>query len=267
MGGGTGRLAGQVAIVVGGHSGLGCAVAQTFAAEGAAVVVAGRRTAPVEAAASAIGGIGVTCDVTDDDQVQALVATTLSELGGLDIAVNFAGHQESTPLRDLTPHRLRSMVEVQLVGALFVLRHCCNAMAERGGGAYLSVSSLTAQNPAEGLAAYASSKKGLEYATRIAAVEYGASGVRVNCVAPHLIETPMTAAILERPGVIEAMLAETPLRRMGTPDDVARAALFLCSDDASYISGQTLCVDGGASTRRLPTTEEVVRSVLAVAGP
>ena len=249
--------------MVGGHSGLGAAVARTFAEEGATVVVAGRRTEPVDAAATALGGLGVTCDVTDDDQVQALVATTLAECGGLDIAVNFAGHQESTPLRALTPAKLRSMVEVQLVGALFVLRHCCNAMAERGGGSYLSVSSLTAQNPAEGLAAYASSKKGVEYATRIAAVEYGPSGVRVNCVAPHLIDTPMTASIFERPGVVDAMLAETPLRRMGTPDDVARAALFLCSDDAGYISGQTLCVDGGASTRRLPTTDEIVRHVQA----
>lgn len=259
----TGRLDGRVAIVVGGHSGLGAAVARTFADEGATVVVAGRRSEPVEAAAAALGGIGATCDVTDDEQVQALVATTLAACGGLDIAVNFAGHQQSTPLRDLTPERLRSMVEVQLVGALFVLRHCCNAMAERGGGSYLSVSSLTAQNPAEGLAAYASSKKGLEYATRIAAVEYGPSGVRVNCVAPHLIDTPMTATIFERPGVVDAMVAETPLRRMGTPDDVARAALFLCSDDAGYISGQTLCVDGGASTRRLPTADEIVRSVQA----
>ena len=249
--------------MVGGHSGLGAAVARTFADEGATVVVAGRRTEPVDAAAAALGGLGVTCDVTDDDQVQALVATTLAECGRLDIAVNFAGHQESTPLRALTPEKLRSMVEVQLVGALFVLRHCCNAMAERGGGAYLSVSSLTAHNPAEGLAAYASSKKGVEYATRIAAVEYGPSGVRVNCVAPHLIDTPMTASIFERPGVVDAMLAETPLRRMGTPDDVARAALFLCSDDAGYISGQTLCVDGGASTRRLPTADDIVRSVQA----
>ena len=227
------------------------------------MVVAGRRSEPVEAAAAALGGIGATCDVTDDEQVQALVATTLAACGRLDIAVNLAGHQQSTPLRDLTPEKLRSMVEVQLVGALFVLRHCCNAMAEQGGGSYLSVSSLTAQNPAEGLAAYASSKKGLEYATRIAAVEYGPSGVRVNCVAPHLIDTPMTASIFERPGVVDAMLAETPLRRMGTPDDVARAALFLCSDDASYISGQTLCVDGGASTRRLPTADEIVRSMQA----
>lgn len=259
----TGRLDGRVAIVVGGHSGLGAAVARTFADEGATVVVAGRRTEPVDAAAAALGGLGVTCDVTDDDQVQALVTTTLAECGGLDIAVNFAGHQESTPLRTLTPEKLRSVVEVQLVGALFVLRHCCNAMAERGGGSYLSVSSLTAQNPAEGLAAYASSKKGVEYATRIAAVEYGPSGVRVNCVAPHLIDTPMTASIFERPGVVDAMLVETPLGRMGTPDDVARAALFLCSDDAGYISGQTLCVDGGASTRRLPTADEIVRCVQA----
>jgi NAD(P)-dependent dehydrogenase (short-subunit alcohol dehydrogenase family) len=259
----TGRLDRRVAVVVGGHSGLGAAVARTFADDGATVVVAGRRSEPVGAAAAALGGLGVTCDVTDDDQVQAMVATTLAECGGLDVAVNCAGHQESTPLRALTPEKLRSMVEVQLVGALFVLRHCCNAMAERGGGAYLSVSSLTAQNPAEGLAAYASSKKGLEYATRIAAVEYGPSGVRVNCVAPHLIDTPMTASIFERPGVVDAMLAETPLRRMGTPDDVARAALFLCSDDAGYISGQTLCVDGGASTRRLPTADEIIRSAQA----
>lgn len=129
-----------------------------------------------------------------------------------------------------------------------------NAMAGRGGGSIIS--SLTAHAPALGLAASAGSRAGLEYATRIAAVEYGAAGVRVNCVAPHLIDTPMTAPIFENRLAIEAVRRQTPLGRMGHVGDVANAVLFLAGDESGYITGQTICVDGGASSQKLPSLDD-----------
>jgi NAD(P)-dependent dehydrogenase (short-subunit alcohol dehydrogenase family) len=131
-----------------------------------------------------------------------------------------------------------------------------NAMAanpDPGGGSIISTSSLTAQNPGWGLAAYAASKAGLEYVTQIAALEYGPDNVRVNCVAAHLIETPMTAAHFRNRLAIEAIRNQTPLARMGHVSDIANAALFLASDESGYITGETIRVDGGAFTQKLPT--------------
>jgi NAD(P)-dependent dehydrogenase (short-subunit alcohol dehydrogenase family) len=251
-----GKLSGQVAVVIGGHSGFGEAISRTFAAEGAHVVVAARRAELVDEVADSIGGTGTTCDITSDDQVRALVDTALGVQGRVDIAVNCAGFEQSTALADLTPDRLEAMHAVQLTGALYCMRHFGNAIADSGrGGAFLSLSSLTAHNPTRGLAAYASAKAGVEYATKIAAVEYGERGVRFNCVAASLIETPMTARIFQVAPVIQAMVELTPLGRPGTVDDIARAALFLCGPDGSYITGQTLCVDGGASLLALPTPQ------------
>jgi NAD(P)-dependent dehydrogenase (short-subunit alcohol dehydrogenase family) len=251
-----GMLDGQVAVVIGGHSGFGEVIGRRFADDGAQVVVAARRADVVAAAAERIGGVGLVCDIVDDDAVQALVAAVLDRFGRVDICVNSAGFSQSTPLRDLTPDTLRAMHDVQITGALYCMRHFGNAMADSGrGGAFCSISSLTAQNPARGLIAYASAKKGLEYATQIAAVEYGAQRVRFNCVAASLIETPMTAAIFTNTAAIQAQIEMTPLGRMGTPDDIAKAVLFLCSPMGDFITGQTVCVDGGASLLCLPTPQ------------
>ena len=250
------RLDGKVAVVIGGHSGFGEAISRLFAAEGAHVVIAARRDELAQGVAAEIGGTGVKCDITDDDQVHALAERIVAEHGRLDIAVNCAGYQESTPLADLTPDKLAAMQSVQLTGALYCMRHFGNAMATSpDGGAFLSLSSLTAQNPARGLIAYASAKAGLEYATKVAAVEYGAQNVRFNAVAASLIETPMTAAMFIPNPAIQAILEMTPIGRHGTPQDIANAALFLCGPEGNFITGQTLCVDGGASLQMLPTPQ------------
>ena len=250
------RLEGKVAVVIGGASGLGLAAAQRFAAEGARVVVAGRRGETAESAGRSIGAWGMACDVTDDGSIAALVSAVVQREGRIDIGVNCAGYAESVPIRDLSPDKLEPMVAVQFTGAVYAIRHLCNAMAENGGGSMLSLSSLTAQNPAKGQAAYAGSKAGLEYVTRIAALEYGPLGVRVNCIAAHLIETPMTADLFAMPLVVEAMRLQTPLGRMGTVEDIASALLFLASDESSYISGETIRVDGAAHTQKLPSDRD-----------
>ena len=252
----TGDLTDKVAVVIGGHSGFGEVISRLFAAQGAHVVIAGRRLDVVTSVAQSFGAVGLWCDITSDDQVQAVVAATVERFGRIDIAVNCAGIEQSTPLADLTPEKLDAMQSVQLTGALYCMRHFGNSIASHGdGGAFLSLSSLTAHNPARGQIAYASAKAAVEYATRIAALEYGPRGVRFNAVAASLIETPMTSRIFSYQPVIQAFRELTPLGRMGSSDDIAKAALFLCSDAAGYITGQTLCVDGGASLLALPTAQ------------
>lgn len=244
-----------MALVIGGHSGFGEAITERFVAEGAQVVIAARRVEVLEQAAARLGAGWVRCDITDDDDVARLVAEVLDRHGRLDIGVNCAGFEQATPLAELTPDRLAAMHAVQLTGALYVMRHVGNALADAGGGAFVSLSSLTAHNPAVGLTAYASAKAAVEYATKIAALEYGPLGVRFNCIAASLIETPMTQRIFRAEPVIQAQIEMTPLGRMGTCADVANAVHFLCSDDGAFITGQTLLVDGGASLLALPTPQ------------
>ncbi|MFT5531002.1 MAG: NAD(P)-dependent dehydrogenase (short-subunit alcohol dehydrogenase family) [Candidatus Poriferisodalaceae bacterium] len=249
-----GRMDGKIAVVVvGGASGFGLATSQRFADEGATVVVWGRRGGLAAEIGESLGGA---CDISDFDQVESATAATLEQFGRIDAAVNYAGFERSTPIRDLTPDTWQPMIDVQFTGAVWFIRAMANAMAETGGGSIISTSSLTAQNPTVGQSAYAGSKKGLEYVTQIAAIEYGADNVRVNCVSAHLVETPMTAHIFRIPLVIEAIKMQTPLGRMGHVDDIANAVLFLASDEAGYISGQTLCVDGAASTQKLPSAAD-----------
>lgn len=251
-----GKLDDKVAVIIGGHSGFGEAISRLFAEEGAQVVIAARRKDLVDDVAATMGATGLQCDITDDAQVQALVEVVVERFGRIDIAVNCAGFQQSTAISELTPDRIEAMHSVQLAGALYCMRHFGNAMASQvDGGAFLSLSSLTAHNPSIGLAAYASAKAGVEYATKIAAVEYGSRRVRFNTIAASLIETPMTQMIFTMPQFIEALREVTPLGRMGTSDDIAKAALFLCGPDSDYITGQTLCVDGGASLTMLPTPQ------------
>ncbi len=251
-----GRLKDKIAVIVGGATGFGLATAERFAEQGATVAVLGRRGDLAAEVGQYLGGSGYECDITDFDQLERVTTEVVERHGRIDVAVNYAGFEQSTPIRDLTPEIWQPMIDVQFTGAVWFIRAMANAMADGAGGSVISVSSLTAQNPSAGQAAYAGSKKGIEYITEIAAVEYGADNVRVNTIAPHLIETPMTAGIFQNPLIIEAVRRQTPLGRMGHVDDIANAALFLASDESAYISGQTICVDGAASTQKLPTSDD-----------
>jgi NAD(P)-dependent dehydrogenase (short-subunit alcohol dehydrogenase family) len=251
----------KVAVVVGGSGGFGEAIAARFAKEGARVVVAARGVEKLAPVAQAIGALALPCDLTQSDQVRALAARTVEEYGHLDVAVNAAGYEDNCPIASLEPERVERMVAVQFTGALYFIQHMANAMGE--GGSIVNIGSLTATLTAEGYAPYAGAKAGINHVTRIAASEYGASGIRINVVSPTLVDTPMTSQIVNTPGVKEAFNAETPLGRFGEIEDVVNAVVWLSSDAAGYITGQNLLIDGGASLRRLPRTEDIIRSIQA----
>lgn len=252
-----GTLDGRVAVVLGGSSGFGEAIAERFVAEGARVVIAARGRERLEEVATRLGAVAFACDATHDAEIASLAERTHETLGGIDIAVNSAGFESHSPLAELTPDKVEPMVAVQFTGALYFLRHMANAMRE--GGSLITISSLTATLVAEGYAHYAGAKAGINHASRIAAAEYGPKGVRINVVSPSLIETPMTAPILNAPGVKSAFLEETPLGRIGTVAEVVDVVTWLSGDGARYVTGQNLHVDGGTSLRRLPIAEQFLR--------
>jgi NAD(P)-dependent dehydrogenase (short-subunit alcohol dehydrogenase family) len=259
----AGALTGKVAVVVGGSSGFGRGIAERFLAEGARVVVAARNAEKLEVVAKELGASAVTCDATQNDSLESLATAVIDQFGQLDIAINSAGYEDNTPIRDMTPEKLEPMVAVQFTGAVYFIRHMANAMKQ--GGSVITISSLTATLVAEGYAHYAGAKAGINHTSRIAASEYGEAGIRVNVVSPTLIETPMTAPLLAVPGVAQAFLEETPLGRIGAIEDVVNAVTWLSSDQAAYITGQNIHIDGGTSLRRLPRAADFMRAMAASA--
>ncbi|MEC8974804.1 MAG: SDR family oxidoreductase [Actinomycetota bacterium] len=249
------RLNDKVVVIVGGATGFGLACTKRFSEEGATVVVAGRRADLAQEVGEQHKGMGVQWDVTDFPQGENVVSEIIGTYGRIDAAINFAGYDDVSLIKDITPEHLEPMVEVQFNGAIYFLHYMCNAMAQGGGGSVILCSSLTAQSPAIGRVGYAGSKAGLEYVAKIAAVEYGNDQVRINCIAPHVIETDMTAESFteENRLAIEAVRLQTPAKKMGHVDDVANCALYLASDESNYVNGETIRVDGGAHTQKLPS--------------
>ncbi len=262
-----GALEGKVAVIAGASSGFGAALAKRFCKEGAQVVVAARRLSMLQTLAAPLQALAVECDITKNESVEQLVQAALAKFGRIDIAINSAGFEEQVALRDLGPDKLEPMVAVQFTGAVYFLRHMANAMEASGGGAIINISSVTATLVPEMYAAYAGAKAGINHVVRIAAAEYGKKNVRINTVSPSLIETPMTAQLLSVPAVRTAFNDETPLGYLAEIEDVANMITFLVSDQARYITGQTILVDGGLSLRRLPTQEDVMRHARADSAP
>lgn len=238
------RLEGRVALVTGAGAGIGRAVAERLAAEGARVLAVGR-SASVDDVADASPGIAAyRADVADADQVSAAVAHCIERFGRIDVLCNNAGiSQGGTALHALDAQTWDAIMGVNLRGAFLMLREVIIRMMEQGGGAIINMSSVGGSRPVPGSAAYIVSKAGLNMLTRQAALEYAEHGIRVNAVAPGAIRTPMIEAAA--PGVIEDKEAITPMRRLGTAEEVAAVTAFLASDDAAYVTGAIYPVDGG----------------------
>jgi len=243
-------LAGKVALVTGASRGIGAAVARAFSAAGAAVALAARDEAALADLAGELnagGGqaLAVPTDVTDADAVARLVERTVDAFGRLDVACNNAagGGHPPTPLAEVTVDQFDSAYAVGLRGVFVAIKHEVPAMLASGGGAIVNMSSTAGLDAVGGLAAYVSVKHGLEGLTKVAALDYAAQGVRVNALAPG----PILTDGLRRAGEAaqQATATALPMQRIGQPDEVAAAAVWLCSDQAAFVTGATLVIDGG----------------------
>jgi len=249
----TATLAGKTAVVLGasGNKNFGSAIARRLAKDGANVVVSARREGPLQELANEIGGLAVPCDVEDESQISGLFSAAREKFGAVDIAVYSAGVHAGGVISELTAEAIRPTLEVSFIGALLFFKHAATAMTD--GGSVITISSLTARLPGPELAVYSGARAGIDYAIKVAAVEYAQQRVRFNSIAAGLIRTDMTDAFFEMAPVVEGHLRETPAGRMGTLDDIAEAALFLADQTRSgYINGQVLDLAGGQQMGRLP---------------
>lgn len=236
------RLEGKVAMVTGAASGIGRATSLTLAREGAAVMCADVNTEGAQETADAIAAEGGTAavvelNVTDEEAVQAALAATVEQLGALHILINDAGISGRT-------HQYHDVIDVNLNGVYYCMKYGAALIEQHGGGSIVSLSSIMGLvgGSAPG---YTASKHGVLGLTRNYALMYGGRGVRVNCVNPGYIETPMTETMLSDDARREDAVGLHPIGRLGRPEDVANAILFLASEDASFVTGVALPVDGG----------------------
>jgi NAD(P)-dependent dehydrogenase (short-subunit alcohol dehydrogenase family) len=246
-------LEGKVALVTGGGTGIGRAGAMRLAEEGAQVVIAGRRAAELEATAQVIAGRGgrafpVVADVSKPEEVERLVAATLKLCGGLDLAWNNAGALGPfAPVAELNIADFDAVFAVNLRGLLLCLKEELRVMMARGGGAIVNTSSWTTVAAMPGTTAYAASKAALDAVVRTVALEAGSHKIRINNIAPGVIVTPMSQAAIGEPSAMAPLGEHAALRRVGEPEDVADAAVWLLSEEARFVTGQSLLVDGGFS--------------------
>ena len=238
----------RVAVVVGGASGIGAAVAAGLAAEGCRVIVADRNADGAAARAAELGSphTSAQVDVTDETTVAGL----FEQAGPVDVVVNTAGFGDYGAIVDLDAARFRAVIDCCLTGSFLVMKHAGRQLRE--GGSLVSITSLNARLAAPGMSAYCAAKAGLAMLTQVAALELGPRKIRVNAVSPGFVNTPLTELVTLAPGVLEDYLENTPLGRVGEAQDVADAVLFLCSDKASWMTGEVMDLNGGAHLKRYP---------------
>lgn len=242
----------RVAVVIGGASGLGRAIARAFVTEGYRVTVADLNAEGAAATAADLGAAAAkdSVNVTDEAAVEALFAEVVAREGRLDTVVNTAGMSSFGPILDHDVAEWRNVIDINLVGAMVVIKHAARRM--EAGASIISLTSLNGRQPGAGVSAYCSAKAGLSMLTGVAALELGPSGIRVNAIAPGLVITPLTEGMQLIPGIEEDYVENTPLGRSGTPEDIAQAAVYLASDKASWITGEVLDINGGAHLMRYP---------------
>lgn len=264
---GAGRFDGHGALVTGGGRGIGRAIAGRFAREGARVAVVDvDADAATEAAAALDGGgagrhLGLCADVADAAGLGAAVEAVAHGLGRLTIVVANAGFGSAKPLDRYTDAEWDRLVAVNLTGVWHVMRAAVAPLRAAGGGSVVTVAGTVASRPTRGEAPYAAAKAGVVALTRVAALEW-APEVRVNCVSPGYIATRLTRAVVDDEGLRSRVESRIPAGRIGTVDDVAAVVSFLCSDDAAYVTGQDIGVDGGSP---LPShqSDELLKALLA----
>lgn len=244
--------------MTGGGSGIGLAAAKALGRDGAAVTLMGRSPARLEAGADELRAAGVadvavsTGDVADEAAVQAAVATAVGDSGRLDIAVAAAGTGSAGPIVATPAESWQAVLDVNLTGAFFTIKHAALAMTASGGGSIVAISSIAAPLTHRLMAAYCVSKAALEALVKNAADELGASGIRVNAVRPGLVPTELAAGLSNNDAIVNDYLEQMPLHRLGTVEDVANGIRYLAGDESSWVTGQCFAIDGGHTLRRGP---------------
>ena len=241
-----GRLEGKTALITGGARGQGAAEARLFAEEGANVVLTDVLDEDGERTADAIGADYLHHDVTSEAEWAAAVAHAIGLHGGIDVLVNNAGIYIETSLLGGDLEQYRRVIEVNQVGVYLGMREVAPAMIERGGGSIINISSVAGMRAGAGSFAYSASKWAVRGMTKSAAVRLGPHGIRVNSIHPGVIDTPMLDETrMVQPGSREELLERIPLGRIAQPEEVAKLALFLASDDSAYSTGSEFIIDGG----------------------
>lgn len=243
-------LDGKVAVVTGGASGIGRGIAREFASLGATVVIADLEEEQAEEAAGEIRGSGgkakaLQVDVTSEESVAGLFGRVVEEYGTVDVLVNSAGTGCMSAIDELIIEEWEMVIDVNLKGTFLCIREASKIMKEKGRGKIINLSSINETVPLAGEIPYCASKGGVMMMTRAAALELGPCGIHVNALAPGAIDTPLMDEVLQIPEIREGILRQIPFGRLGTPADVARAAVFLASELSDWVTGHSLYVDGG----------------------
>ena len=258
------KLLDKVAIVTGGASGMGEAIAVLFAEEGATVVIADNECERAAAVVSRIEHLGRNArafcvDVVDEQQVRSLVDAVLEEFESIDILVNCAGVMATGPCEEITLEQWRHVIDIDLTGVFLCCREVGRAMIGQRAGKIINFGSTVALCGAPNLVHYTAAKHGVLGLTRALAVEWGKHNITVNCICPGGTLTPMTQAFSPTPDYWDERIRRIPLGRVAQPEDQARVALFLASSDSDYISGSTICVDGGVVAMAPGTPESALQ--------
>jgi len=257
------RFAEKTAVVTGGASGIGLAITRRLVAEGARVVVGDVNQDGLDAVRAEFGAsvVGLTCDVTREADAEALVAAAVAHFGRLDAAFNVAGASRPGYIVDLAEDEWDFTVDLCLKGVFLGMKHQARQMMRQGPtdgrakglvGAIVNIASLNAHVPMHAGSAYVSAKAGVEALTKNGALEFAEHGIRVNAILPGLVQTPLTRRHFDNPDALAAFVQRIPLGRPAQPEEIASPCLFLASDDASYISGASLLVDGAWAVSGYP---------------
>lgn len=244
------RLQNKIAIITGAGSGIGRAIAEVFAKEGAKVIVADYKSAGGQETVKNIVAAGgqaefIQADVSKSDEIEAMVRVAAEKFGGLDILVNNAGVALMADLASTTDEIWQKTIDVDLKGVFLGIKFAVPEMEKRGKGKIINIASIAGLVGFQGITAYCAAKGGVVNMTKELALDLAPKKINVNAIAPGVIKTAMTADILKAPKMAEGMLAQTPIGRLGEPEDIAYAALYLASDESDFVTGHILVVDGG----------------------